>query len=233
MPCVVVRYHEIALKGGNRQRFVQRLMSNLRDATSGLGVRSAHSLPGRVVLRLAEDAAIAAVCERVATTFGVANYSAGVELPVDLDTIRDAVLACARAEPFATFGIRTRRADKSFPMTSPELSAVLGAAVLEQVLVLLPPAGGQDAGAGQRRGLLGMLRGRRRQLPGVQPFELALDRRSRAGDGDDGADFGEHEALPQQCACLETCGDAASRYAIPPRRFPTPGGRNSVAASSR
>ena len=133
MPCVVVRYHEIALKGGNRQRFVQRLMSNLRDATTGLGVRSAHSLPGRVVLRLADNAAIAAVCERVATTFGVANYSAGVELPVDLDTIRDAVLACARAEPFATFGIRTRRADKSFPMTSPELSAVLGAAVLEQV----------------------------------------------------------------------------------------------------
>jgi thiamine biosynthesis protein ThiI len=85
------------------------------------------------VLRLADDAPIAAVCERVASTFGVANYSAGVELPVDLDVIRDAVLACARAETFTTFGIRTRRTDKSFPMTSPELSAVLGAVVVEQV----------------------------------------------------------------------------------------------------
>ena len=133
MPCVVVRYHEIALKGGNRQRFVQRLISNLRDATIGLGVRAAQSLPGRIVLRLADDAPIAAVCERVASTFGVANYSAGVELPVDLDVIRDAVLACARAETFTTFGIRTRRTDKSFPMTSPQLSAVLGAVVVEQV----------------------------------------------------------------------------------------------------
>ena len=49
----MVRYHEIALKGGNRQRFVQRLIANLRDATTGLGVRTAESLQGRVVLRLA------------------------------------------------------------------------------------------------------------------------------------------------------------------------------------
>ncbi len=85
MACVVVRYHEIALKGGNRQRFVQRLIANLRDATTGLGVRGAESLPGRIVMRLADDAPIDAVCERVAHTFGVANYSAGVELPADLE----------------------------------------------------------------------------------------------------------------------------------------------------
>lgn len=133
MSCVVVRYHEIALKGGNRQRFVQRLIVNLRDATTGLGVRSAESLPGRVVLRLTAEAPIAAVCERVAHTFGVANYSAGVELPVDLDAIRAAVLACARAESFTTFAIRTRRADKSFPLTSPEIGAFLGAAVVAEV----------------------------------------------------------------------------------------------------
>jgi thiamine biosynthesis protein ThiI len=133
MACVVVRYHEIALKGGNRQRFVQRLISNLRDATTGLGVRSADSLPGRIVMRLEAGAPIEAVCERVAHTFGVANYSAGVELPVDMHAIRAAVLACARAEPFTTFAIRTRRADKSFPLTSPELGAVLGAAVVTEV----------------------------------------------------------------------------------------------------
>lgn len=133
MACVVVRYHEIALKGGNRQRFVQRLIANLRDATIGLGVRSADSLPGRIVIRLAPEAPVDLVCERVAHTFGVANYSAGVELPVDLDAIRGAVVACARAEPFTTFGIRVRRADKSFPLTSPELGAELGAAVVAEV----------------------------------------------------------------------------------------------------
>jgi tRNA uracil 4-sulfurtransferase len=74
MRCVVVRYHEIALKGGNRQRFVQRLVNNLRDATAGLGVRAAQSLPGRVVLRLADEAPLDALGERVAAPLGVANY---------------------------------------------------------------------------------------------------------------------------------------------------------------
>lgn len=133
MACVVVRYHEIALKGGNRQRFVQRLIANLRDASMGLGVRSIDSLPGRIVMRLAADAPVDLVCERVAHTFGVANYSAGVELPPDLDALRAAVLACARAEPFTTFGVRVRRADKSFPLTSPELGAELGASVVAEV----------------------------------------------------------------------------------------------------
>jgi thiamine biosynthesis protein ThiI len=133
MACVVVRYHEIALKGGNRQRFVQRLIANLRDATTGLGVKGAESLPGRIVMRLTDDAPIDAVCERVAHTFGVANYSAGVELRADLEALRAAVLACARAERFTTFAIRARRADKSFPLTSPELGALLGAAVVEEV----------------------------------------------------------------------------------------------------
>src|SRR3954471_21728740 len=65
MPCVVVRYHEIALKGGNRPRFVSRLVSNLREATAGLGVRRAESLPGRIVLWLADGADVDEIRERV------------------------------------------------------------------------------------------------------------------------------------------------------------------------
>jgi thiamine biosynthesis protein ThiI len=133
MRCVVVRYHEIALKGGNRQRFVHRLVSNLRDATVGLGVRAAQSLPGRVVLRVDDDAPLDVLGERVAATFGVANYSLGVEVAADFDAMRAAAIACAQANPFTSFAVRTRRADKAFPMTSPELSAALGAEVLEHV----------------------------------------------------------------------------------------------------
>ena len=129
MHCVVVRYHEIALKGGNRQRFVARLVSNLRAATAGLGVLRAQSLPGRVVMWMAADAAVEEVCGRVATTFGVANLSYAVETPVDLDAIRAAVLAAVGRERFASFRIACRRAHKQFPLTSPEVNAVLGRAV--------------------------------------------------------------------------------------------------------
>jgi thiamine biosynthesis protein ThiI len=127
--CVVVRYHEIALKGGNRQRFVARLVDNLRAATAGLGVSGAQSLPGRIVLRLGAGAAVEEIRARVATTFGVANLSVGVETEATLEAVRAAVLAAATRAPFASFRISTRRADKRFPYTSPALNALLGRAV--------------------------------------------------------------------------------------------------------
>ena len=49
-PCVVVHYHEIALKGKNRPMFVRRLGENLRAATQGLGVKEIRRLTGRLVL---------------------------------------------------------------------------------------------------------------------------------------------------------------------------------------
>ncbi len=126
---LVVRYHEIALKGGNRQRFVAALVRNLRAATAGLGVRSAQSLPGRVVLWLAEDAAVDEIRDRTAATFGIVNFSFATAVSLELDAIREAVLACAAAERFQSFRIATRRAAKQFPLTSPEINAILGRAV--------------------------------------------------------------------------------------------------------
>lgn len=128
---VVIRYHEIALKGGNRQRFVGRLVRNLREATAGLGVRAAQSLPGRVVLWLEEGADVEAVSACVAATFGVANFSVAARIPPTLDAMREAVLAVAAEERFASFKIATRRADKQFPLTSPAVNALLGGAVQE------------------------------------------------------------------------------------------------------
>jgi thiamine biosynthesis protein ThiI len=131
VPCIVVRYHEIALKGGNRQRFVACLVRNLRESTAGLGVRGARSLPGRIVLRLADGADVEAICARVAETFGVANLSPGVETALDLDAVREAAVAGAARARFRSFRVATRRANKQFPLTSPEVNALVGRAVQE------------------------------------------------------------------------------------------------------
>jgi len=126
---VVIRYHEIALKGGNRHRFVARLVANLREVTAGLGIRRAQSLPGRIVLWLAPGAALDEIRARIASTFGVANFSIASETRAELDALRETVVAAALRERFASFRIVTRRADKRFPHTSPEINVVLGKAV--------------------------------------------------------------------------------------------------------
>lgn len=68
-------------------------------------------------------------------TFGVSSASPAVRVPRDFEAIAQAVLKLtAQAvdeRRVATFRIDTSRADKSFPMRSPEVNGALGARVLE------------------------------------------------------------------------------------------------------
>jgi len=129
---VIVRYHEIALKGANRPRFVARLAENLRRATSDLGRVHARAAAGRLVLEVdAEpDEVWPAIRERIGRVFGVANFSRAISLPRDVESLAAAAVAVARAQPFESFRITCKRADKSYPLTSPEICRQVGAAVV-------------------------------------------------------------------------------------------------------
>ena len=124
--CIVVHYHELALKGRNRPRFVARLVANLRRGMKGLGVAGIRALPGRVVLDLADGADAGAVCGRVADVFGVANYSPANRLDRDIEALRAAVSGLLVDRTFDSFRISARRGDKLYPMTSMALNEELG-----------------------------------------------------------------------------------------------------------
>jgi thiamine biosynthesis protein ThiI len=130
---IVVRYHEIALKGRNRPFFVDKLVRNLRRATSDLGDVRVAGLAGRVSLDAPDGVDAALLRERVARVFGVANFSPVHEAPAeaDLRTLRAGVVAALRARPFASFCVRARRSDKSFPRNSGQIERELGAAIFE------------------------------------------------------------------------------------------------------
>ena len=130
-PALVVHYHEISLKGGNRPLFLRRLRENLRQATAGCGVRAIRRLPGRVVLDLASGADLPRLQERVATVFGIANFAVGLSLPPSLDAVKEAMLALLAGRRFETFRITARRTFKVFPMTSEAVNRELGTLVLQ------------------------------------------------------------------------------------------------------
>ena len=50
-PALIVHYHEISLKRGNRPLFLRHLLRNLDRATRDLGPLSVHQLPGRILLQ--------------------------------------------------------------------------------------------------------------------------------------------------------------------------------------
>jgi tRNA uracil 4-sulfurtransferase len=125
-PCVVVHYHEIALKGQNRPMFVRRLAENLRTATQGLGVKEVRRLTGRLVLMLAPMAALEEIRRQVAQVPGVANFALAYRTPLELETLKEAILQALAGRTFQTFRVQTRRAFKAFPLTSPDINRDVG-----------------------------------------------------------------------------------------------------------
>ncbi len=132
MQCVVVHYHEIALKKGNRPFYIESLARNLRRATADLNVQRVRKVSGRLVLELGDESAWETVCERLAQTFGVANFSLGERVPLDLETIKETIGRTVMdwreaGNEFVTFRVATRRSYKQFPLQSPEINSEVGA----------------------------------------------------------------------------------------------------------
>ena len=132
MDSVLVRYHEIALKKGNRAYFTELLKRNLLAAVKDLGAKEIRSLPARLLLTFKNDVPAATLIERMSTVFGVANFSIVERTARDIDALRGRILESLNGGRFQSFRIETQRGDKTFPLTSPEINRQLGAAVKEK-----------------------------------------------------------------------------------------------------
>ena len=126
MRSILVHYQEIALKGKNRPWFVARLARNLREATSDLGVRAVRVLMGRIEVVLDPDGNHDAVRERIGRVFGVANFARAGRTSLDVDIIAREILRDLADRETDTFRVSARRADKRFPLTSPQIEREVG-----------------------------------------------------------------------------------------------------------
>jgi tRNA uracil 4-sulfurtransferase len=126
MKSLIVHYQEIALKGKNRPWFITHLVHHLRAVTRGVGVREVRPLMGRIEIVLDDSARWEAVQDRVSRVFGVANFAKAGRTPLDIEAIAEAILADLGPEDPASFRVSVRRADKRFPMTSPEIEREVG-----------------------------------------------------------------------------------------------------------
>jgi tRNA uracil 4-sulfurtransferase len=132
MDSVLIRYHEIALKKGNRQYFTELLKRNLLAAVKDLGAKEIRSLPARLLLSFKNDIDPSIAAQRIGTVFGVANFSIVERTARDIDALRSRILESINGTHFSSFRIETQRGDKTFPLTSPEINRQLGAAVKEK-----------------------------------------------------------------------------------------------------
>ena len=132
-PVVVVHYHEISLKRGNRPLFLRHLARNLTRALADLGPVQVRQRPGRIVLDLDEHPQPDLVCARAQRVCGVASVSLGYRTASTLAGMQGVIGRLVEGCEFRSFRISARRAFKTYPMTSVELNRALGAFVLERV----------------------------------------------------------------------------------------------------
>jgi tRNA uracil 4-sulfurtransferase len=132
-PVLVVHYHEISLKRGNRPLFLRHLARNLARAVADVGPVTVRQRPGRIVLDLEGHPQPEAVRDRAQRVCGVASVLLGYRTASTLDAMRAVIGPLVEGRQFASFRITARRAFKTYPMTSVELNRALGAFVLERV----------------------------------------------------------------------------------------------------
>ena len=129
MDALIAHYHEIGLKGRNRDFFEQALVRNLRAGLSGTGYRRVTRNYGRVLVDLNAGADAEEVIERTRRVFGVAYLGAGVRVAPDIDEITAAAVEAMTAEPFETFAIRARRMNSDLTLRSQQINEIVGRAV--------------------------------------------------------------------------------------------------------
>lgn len=128
---LLLKLGELVLKGLNRKSFEDTLIRNLKRKLAPLGAFKIYASQSIVYVEPDGDRDMDAALELCSKTFGVSAIALAVA--VDKDT--DAILTAAKSLPeFAearSFKAETKRADKSFPMTSIELSRHIGGELSE------------------------------------------------------------------------------------------------------
>jgi thiamine biosynthesis protein ThiI len=128
---ILVRYGEVALKGGNRSFFINRLVRNISNALNGIEHRIIKDR-GRILVVLPEGSLkLAEAVNRLKKVFGIVSFSRVVKVEKDLHVIMQKALEMVEKQQIDTFKVESRRADKAFPVKSPEICRQVGAYILE------------------------------------------------------------------------------------------------------
>lgn len=144
----IVRCGEVALKGMNKPYFermlVERIRKSLKKVGSGVEVRRDEGLIFvRTPMEMEEEVTIKAITK----VFGVASVSPAVELNIEegsaqqiMDKIGEAaveyMMNLIETRGIKTFKVDAKRANKQFPIQSPEIGRMIGASILKGCKVL-------------------------------------------------------------------------------------------------
>ena len=130
---ILIKNGELALKGLNRCTFEDILVKNIKRRLNDLGAVSVKKAQSAIYIEpQSDDFDFAEALERVSLIFGIAGFSRACVCEKDMDDILTKSVDYLKEslENVKTFKVEAKRADKRFPLTSPEICRELGGKLL-------------------------------------------------------------------------------------------------------
>ena len=139
---LIVRCGEVALKGMNKPYFERMLAERIhkRLKAAGYGKASVKRHEGLIFVRFDREWDTVQLAGEISKVFGVASISPAVESESNMEAI--GVEAVSFMEKLCeercvrTFKVEAKRADKQFPVKSPDIARQIGGYVLKGLKVL-------------------------------------------------------------------------------------------------
>lgn len=131
---LLIKNGELALKGLNRSTFEDMLIKNLRRRLSDIMECDITKSQSTIyVVPKEDDPDMDAAVEAVSKVFGISRFSRAVVAPKNMQQIISVAGKYLKDElaDVKTFKVESKRADKSFPLKSPEISRELGGYLLK------------------------------------------------------------------------------------------------------
>ena len=125
---IIIRYAEIHLKGKNRGYFERVFVANMEKSLRGIR-HEIRRLSGRYLVENFNSSDVDKIVKKLSKVFGVHSLSVGFKVNSDMDEIFAAASEVSDDE--GSFKVETHRADKTFALKSPEISARIGGRLLD------------------------------------------------------------------------------------------------------
>ena len=133
---ILCKYGEIVLKGANRQNFESALVKELRRRASPYGTFKIYFKQSTIFVEPQNDECdMDGMYDAARKVFGIVGVNRAAVCEKNIESILETAKAYLPEKLFGkrTFKVEAKRADKRFPLTSPEISAQVGGAILASV----------------------------------------------------------------------------------------------------
>ena len=125
---ILARYGEIALKGGNRVVFENKLVENIKKCLEQNNIKAdVRKVLGRLLIDADKNA-----IQYLQNVFGIVSLSDSVVVELDFQKIKDKAVEVIKEKNAKTFRISARRIEKNL-IPSQEMNIELGAYVIEKL----------------------------------------------------------------------------------------------------